>query len=131
MEVNKILIDTNIYSHAMRGTATVVAELQRASEIGICAISIGELLSGFKGGSRERENRDKLKEFLDSPRVRLFLIDEITSEFYAEILDQLKKAGRPVPTNDLWISAVALQNGLKLYTMDQHFQYVPGLILIA
>ena len=64
--MNRILIDTNIYSFALRGASEVVSVLQKATEIGICAISIGELLSGFKGGGRERENRAELEEFLDA-----------------------------------------------------------------
>jgi predicted nucleic acid-binding protein len=129
--MNRILIDTNIYSHALRGTPEVVPLLQNASEIGICAISIGELLSGFKSGRREKENRAELEEFLDAPRVRLYNIDETTAEFYANILDQLRKKGTPIPTNDIWIGAVAFQHGLKLYSKDEHFEFIPGLIIVS
>lgn len=128
--MSRILIDTNIYSHAMLGTREVVSELQRNELIGMSAVSIGELLSGFKAGTKEKENRAELGRFLDSPRVRIYPIDETTAEFYAEILNQLKTAGTPIPTNDIWIGAVALQNGLKLFTRDQHFQRIPGLILV-
>ena len=128
--MNRILIDTNIYTHALKGSADVISVLQSASEIGISAISIGELISGFKGGTRERENRDELARFLDSPRVRIYLIDETTAEFYGDILDKLRKAGVPIPTNDIWIGAAALQNGLKLFTKDQHFGNIPGLLLV-
>ena len=129
--MNRILIDANIYSHAMVGTAEVLSELQRTGEIGISVVSIGELLSGFRAGTKEKKNRAEIGEFLDSPRVRIYLIDETTAEFYAEILSQLKKDGTPIPTNDIWIGAVALQNGLKLFTKDQHFQRVPGLVLVS
>ena len=129
--MNRILIDTNIYAHALLGTPEVVSVLQTATEIGISAISIGELISGFKGGSRETENREELARFLDSPRVKLYLVDEVTAEFYGDILDKLRKAGTPIPTNDIWIGGVALQNGLKLFTKDQHFEKIPGLLLIA
>ena len=129
--MNRILIDTNIYTHALKGTAGVVSVLQSASQIGICAISIGELIFGFKGGAKERENREELAEFLDSPRVRIYLIDETTAEFYGDILDKLRKEGTPIPTNEIWIGGVALQNGLKLFTKDQHFENIPGLLLVA
>lgn len=57
-------------------------------------------------------------------------MDEDTSEFYAEILNNLREIGRPVPTNDIWIAAVAFQNGLKLFTKDNHFKAIAGLSLV-
>ncbi len=128
--MKKVLIDTNIYSYAMKGDPETIAVLQQSHEIGICAVSIGELLSGFKGGNREMENRKELEEFLDTPRVKMYSIDEDTAEFYAEVLNNLKENGKPIPTNDIWIASVALQYGLKLFSKDQHFKYVSGLMLI-
>jgi len=129
--MKNLLIDTNIYSLAMRGVSEIIKFLQQAHEIGICAVSIGELISGFKGGKREQENRQELEEFLDSPRVRLYGIDEDTAEFYADILNRLCKKGKQIPTNDIWIASVARQHGLQLYTSDRHFKYISGLILIT
>ncbi|MBU0987078.1 MAG: type II toxin-antitoxin system VapC family toxin [Proteobacteria bacterium] len=128
--MNRLLIDTNIYSHALRGTPDVVEVLRNVNDIAISAISIGELLSGFKGGIREKQNRKELAQFLDAPRVRVLSIDDETAEFYASALNSLKKSGRPIPTNDLWIGAVALQHGLALYSKDQHFKSIPGLICV-
>ena len=128
--MKNLLIDTNIYTYAFNGNTEVIRILQRAQKISICAITIGELLSGFKAGSKENINRAELEEFLDSPRVQLIGIDEDTAEFYSEIQTALKKKGKPIPTNDIWIAATALQYGLKLYTNDQHFKYVPGLALV-
>jgi len=127
--VSKILIDTNIYSSALRGMPDVVAILRKAERIAVSSISIGELLSGFKGGTREQKNRDELAEFLDAPRVDVFPVDEGTAEFYAAILNQLRQQGRPIPTNDIWIAAVAQQHGLALYSNDAHFQQIAGLLL--
>lgn len=130
MAVKRILIDTNIYSYAMKGDSETIVILQRAHEIAICAISIGELLSGFKAGTREKENRIELEEFLDSPRVKLYGIDENTAEFYAEILNAVREKGKPIPTHDIWIAAVSLQYGLRLFSKDAHFSAVPGLLLV-
>lgn len=127
--MNKVLIDTNIYSYAMRGEKNVVRYLQQATHIGFSSISIGELLSGFKAGNKEEINRQELNIFLDSPRVSLYCVDEITAEFYSGILSQLKKQGTPIPTNDIWIAATALQQGLPVYTYDQHFSHIAGLLL--
>ena len=130
MEVKRILIDTNIYSHAMRADREVTDLLRKVDEIGISVISVGELYSGFKGGTRERGNREELELFLDSPRVVLYSVDIQTADYYSEIITNLKKAGTPIPTNDIWIAAVAFQHGLKLFTKDAHFAFVQGLILI-
>ena len=128
--MKKILIDTNIYSHAMRGDPDVTDQLAKMDEIGICVISIGELYSGFKAGSRELENHSELEFFLDSPRVVLYPVDITTADYYAEILSSLKKAGTPIPTNDIWIAAAAFQHGLKLFTKDVHFSFVKGLVIV-
>lgn len=127
--MSRVLVDTNIYSLAMRGEAEIVEALRRIDRIFISVISLGELFAGFRAGHREKENRQELGLFLDSPRVALLSIDEETAEFYAETLIHLKSQGTPVPTNDIWIAAVAFQHGLKLFTRDRHFQHVPGLAL--
>ena len=126
--MKKVLIDTNIYSLAMRGDAKVIDALRKIDLIGFSAISIGELFSGFKGGNRESRNKEELNIFLDSPRVVLHPIDEGTAEFYASILHDLKEAGTPIPTNDIWIAAVAFQHGYKIFSKDHHFNLVPGLV---
>lgn len=126
--MKKVLIDTNIYSLAMKGETNVVNSLRRIDQVGFSAISIGELLSGFKGGSRETKNREELNIFLDSPRVVVHSIDEGTADFYASILTTLKAAGTPIPTNDIWIAAVAFQYGYKIFSSDKHFNLIPGLV---
>ena len=126
--MKKILIDTNIYSRAMCGDSSVTTALRQAKLIGMSAISIGELLSGFKGGNKEQENRYELEQFLDSPRTCLYSLDENTAEYYSSILDQLKVQGTPIPTNDIWIAATAFQYGLPIYTFDKHFSNIAGLL---
>ena len=128
--MKSLLIDTNIYTHAFKGDSETIPILREAKEIVICSISIGELLSGFKAGRKEKKNREELAEFLDTPRVRLYGIDEDTAEFYATILNGLRMKGKPIPTNDIWIASVAFQNGFPLFTKDRHFEQISGLMLI-
>ena len=127
--MNRMLIDTNIYSLALRGDENVVGTLRFLEQIGFSSISVGELLSGFKGGGKERDNRKELETFLDGPRTVLYPVDEYTAEYYSTIINQLKRDGTPIPTNDIWIAATAFQHGLKLYTADKHFRKVAGLLL--
>jgi len=128
--LKKVLIDTNIYSLSMKGESMIVDTLRQIDVIGISTISIGELYSGFINEHRESENKAELAYFLDSPRVVVHAIDVETAEFYALILNNLKKAGTPIPTNDIWIAAVAVQHGYKLFTKDKHFNAVQGLFQI-
>ena len=130
MEIKRVLIDTNIYSELLRGNQFVADLLKKPEIIAFSVISIAELLSGFKNGAREKENLEELDQFLYSPRVLVYDIDIETSEFYAKIYDELKKSGDPIPTNDLWIAALTLQHGTRLFTLDKHFKKVRGLFLI-
>lgn len=124
----KVLIDTNIYSLAMRGDGGVVKSLRTIGTIGFSVISIGELYAGFRRGRHEEKNRRELAEFLDSDRVLVHSVDPETSGYYADILNTLKLAGTPVPTNDIWIAATVFQHGYRLYSVDRHFDYIPGLM---
>jgi len=126
-----MLIDTNVYSHALRGAPTVTATLRRAAHIGVASISLGELMAGFAGGTHAQANRQELSEFLDSPRVAVYDVTERTAEFYASVLNSQRKAGTPIPTNDIWIAAVALENGLAVYSLDEHLAAVPGLVRVG
>ncbi len=130
MGMKRLLIDTNIYSHALRGDKSIAAILQKADSICISSISIGELISGFKGGSREAQNREELDIFLSSSRVTVYPVDEETAVFYAEIRQNLKTIGKPIPTNDMWIAACAFQHGLSLFSADMHFKSIPGLTTV-
>jgi predicted nucleic acid-binding protein len=127
--MKKILLDTNAYA-AFKRNDPVALEVMRSSEyIGVNTIVLGELYSGFKGGNRENRNRKELAQFLDSPRVETVMIDEETSEFYAKIYWDLKTKGNPVPSNDMWVAASAMRHGLALFTFDDHFKNIDGLLL--
>jgi tRNA(fMet)-specific endonuclease VapC len=127
--MNRLLIDTNIYSGALRGDGDIVGIMRQAEHIGLSVISVGELMAGFKGGTREEDNRRELGVFLDSPRVTLYPVDEYTAQHYCAVLDQLRRSGTPIPTNDIWIAATAFQHGLPLFTRDRHFSKIQGLLL--
>lgn len=126
----KIQIDTNIYSLSAKGFQPAVEILKTAEKIVICPVVIGELIAGFKVSSQEKKNRELFNRFLDSPRVEIVDIGEMTAEHYGNIFRSLRKIGKPIPTNDMWIAASALEHGIPLATTDKHFELVPGLILV-
>jgi len=127
--MKQILIDTNYYVGFKRRQELIVERLRQAEYIGVSTVVLGELLAGFRCGSRERENRRELELFLDSPRVAVLGIDEETAEFYAGVFRALREKGRPIPSNDLWLAASALRHGLALATLDSHFSEIDGLLL--
>ncbi|MCH7680554.1 type II toxin-antitoxin system VapC family toxin [candidate division KSB1 bacterium] len=125
--MKRVLIDTNIYIEAMFGNPEIVQKLQKVDMIGLSAISIGELLAGFKIREKQSEQVSQFEEFLDSPRVELCSVTYSTADFYSEIYLKLRKAGTPIPTNDIWIAATALEHGFRIFTIDKHFQNIVGL----
>ncbi len=129
MEKNKVMLDTSAYSAYLRGNEDVKRAVQEADEIYLNPVVVGELYAGFAHGGKEKKNREILKEFLASPRVQVAVIDEETSERYAAIIVYLWAKGTPIPTNDLWIAATAMQYGLKLITTDGHYRQVPQIIV--
>jgi tRNA(fMet)-specific endonuclease VapC len=124
MERSRLMLDTSAYSALARGSAIIRDRLALADEVCLCPVVIGELLAGFRRGHREAENRRILADFLDLPEVAVVSLDEETSERYAVIADHLRRAGTPIPTNDLWIAASAMQHGLKILTTDRYFLHV-------
>lgn len=125
--MKSLLLDTNMYVAFKRGDGDAVELLRLADEVHLSSVVLGELLAGFAAGSRERRNREELTAFLESPRVRIDAVDEGTADFYGRIFALLRRKGRPIPTNDLWIAATALQHGLVLATRDDHFAAIEGL----
>ena len=129
MEKHKVMLDTSAYSAFLRGNDEIKRALQEADEIYLNAVVLGELYSGFAQGSKEKKNREILKDFLSSPRIQIAGLDEETAERYAAIITYLRAKGTPIPTNDLWIAATAMQYGLKLLTTDNHYRAVPQIIV--
>ena len=129
--MRKALIDTNIYVAFKRNEKSVVEAFTRLDYIGIDITVLAELYSGFKYGKKEKENRIELEQFINNPRVYLLNHDHNTAEFYSDIFINLKKKGQPIPTNDIWIAAVAKQYGLALFSFDNHFTNIDGLLVVS
>jgi tRNA(fMet)-specific endonuclease VapC len=130
MEVKRLMIDTNIYIEYLRGNTAIRDILDFTEILAFSVVSVGEILTGFYHKKENNKYFDELDKFFYSPRLLIYDIDAETSEFYAKLVNELKLAGNPIPTNDVWIAAQALQHGIKLLTMDNHFKKVPGLFLI-
>ncbi|MFW6012299.1 MAG: type II toxin-antitoxin system VapC family toxin, partial [bacterium] len=109
--MSRYCLDTSAYSHFKRNDPRVVELLDRAEWVGMPAITLGELRTGFLLGTRREQNEEALREFLDNPVVERLVADAEASRHYAEIVVDLRRAGTPIPTNDIWIAAIAAREG--------------------
>jgi tRNA(fMet)-specific endonuclease VapC len=126
--VRHLLLDTNVLAAFFAGDPETVEAFQRANSLAVNTVVLGELLAGFTMGTRAGENRRLLARFLANPRVDLLPLGPDTAEHYAGVFSQLRRKGRPIPSNDMWVAASALQHGLVLFTRDAHFGEIEGLL---
>ena len=124
-----VLLDTSAYSALRRGHQAVLDVMRRSETVAVSAVVLGELYRGFRAGNRWTENTAQLAGFLSKPSVRVLNVTEETALRYAEVDVYLRKKGRPIPRNDVWIAAVALEHGLQLLTLDVHFREIPLLLI--
>ena len=125
--MKRILLDTNTYSRLLTGDEKVLSILGESDVVHMSIFVLGELYAGFKGGNKEKENTRLLKGFLKKPTVEILEATEETSKIFGQIKHDLKKAGTPLPINDVWIAAHTLESGSTLITYDIHFLEIPGL----
>ena len=123
----KVLLDSNAYSQLMRGREQVSRIVRGAEEVLLSAVVLGELLYGFRHGSRYERNARGMRAFLDNPYVSLVPVGETTADRYSRIAASLCAKGRPIPTNDVWIAAHAMETGADLVSADSHFEHVDGI----
>ncbi len=126
--MTEILIDTNAYSQLYLKNFDVFLLLENASQVFIPLIVIAELRAGFWSGLKQEINETHLSNFLG--KVKVLLPDTQTTFEYAKIFAALKRQGNPIPTNDIWIAALARQHQLPLMTFDKHFRFIPDLIVL-
>jgi len=122
-----VLLDTNAYVRFLAGDDRVLSCLTCAGRVYISVFVLGELVARFRAGSKEKQNRKILDRFLAKSSVVVLDATRETAEYFGLIKAALKKSGQPIPLNDVWIAAHALETGAVLVTYDSHFRAVPGL----
>ncbi|MCF8303807.1 MAG: type II toxin-antitoxin system VapC family toxin [Bacteroidales bacterium] len=130
MAVNSLIIDTNAYAAYKKGNSEATQIITEVDTIILTPIIIGELLSGFKIGKKENQNREEFYQFLRLSKVNILYIDSSTSDEYSKIVMELREKGKPIPTNDIWIAASAKQYKLSIFSYDQHFDFLDNISLI-
>lgn len=126
--MRRLLLDTNVLADFFSGDPETMEAFQRARTLAINTVVLGELLGGFALGSREEANRRLLSRFLSSPRVTMLPTTGETAEHYADVYSRLRRKGKPIPSNDMWIAASAREHGLVLFSGDARFREVEGIL---
>ena len=120
----RVLLDTNVIIAFFSGEKAVSQQFMDA-EVFLSSTVLGELYFGARKSAHAAANLARIEQFAAS--VQVLSCDADTAELYGKIRDQLRSKGRPIPENDIWIAAVALQHGMPLATRDDHFNEVDGL----
>lgn len=127
--MKKIILDTNAYTNLLVGGEDVLDIISSADIVYMSIFVLGELYAGFAGGSKEKENRETLKSFLYKPSVKILNASLETADVFGMVKNKLKTAGTPMPINDIWIAAHAIETGSTIITFDKHFKKISGLRL--
>ena len=120
-----MILDTNALSAAADGAPAAVELLSRSEQLAVPVIVIGEYRFGILHSHHRQSYEAWLADWIAS--VEVLPIEQATAQHYAEIGLELKKMGKPIPTNDLWIAALCRQYSLPLMSRDQHFDAVRGI----
>lgn len=126
----KFVLDTSAYSAFNRGDGRLKKWINADNEIFVPLVVVGELRAGFAVGTKTKQNEELLRRFLDSPGVSATTITDKTTSAYAGVFSELRKVGKPIGTNDIWIAAICKELDISLLTLDNDFSFVPGLELI-
>jgi len=127
--MKKILLDTNAFTALAYGNEKVREFLSQADKIYLPYVVVAELFYGFKKGNRETKNRAVLKAFEAKLEVTRIYATAETLEIYSEVFLELKNNGTPIPVNDVWIAACAIETGSVVVTFDKHFTNISKLRL--
>ena len=128
--MNAAVVDTNVLIGCFRREQGIAEKVSEYDRVIVCPAVLGEFKAGIDiGTKRGRKAAERLDEFLDDPAVVVVPCTEETADYYARIFKALKANGTPIPTNDIWIAASAIELACDLLTRDAHFRLVEGLRL--
>ena len=118
----RLCLDTSAYTYFKRGDPEAARLMSSASWVGVPTVVLGELRTGFMLGRKNDDNERDLIEFLAESMVHVLDVDDSASRHYAEIVVFLRRHGKPIPTNDVWIASLAVREGATVLTYDGHFR---------
>ncbi len=128
--MKRLVLDSNALISLFDGDAAVADAMSQAETVLIPAVVLGEVRLGFDGTRRAQVAEAALERLLDRANVEVLSVTEETASFFVTIMRLLKKNGTPIPTDDVWIAAGALESGGVLFTRDRHFERIPILRMV-
>lgn len=120
----KAVLDTNAYCLCDTGNEKALLALEDSSEFFLPSVVYGELYYGFRHGRRFEKNMKHLEDFINQFHVKVIDITMDVAKKFGDIYSALRKKGKPIPTNDIWIAACCWEVGGTLITADAHFKHV-------
>lgn len=127
--MSEAVLDTSAVIAFFRGHPRLKAVMAASTRLVVPAIALGELYLGRLGPGRWIGDDHGIRALLESPRVEVAQVGEPTAERYAVIVGGLRRAGRPIPSNDVWVAATAMERGLRVLTLDRHFLEIPQILV--
>ncbi len=124
----KVILDTNAYVALKKGHEEVAGRVRVAQRVIVSTVVAGELMFGFRYGSRTARNLEELGLFLARPCVEVVPVTITTADRFGRISSGLRRKALPIPTNDIWIAAHAFETGAELLSFDRHFERIDGLV---
>jgi predicted nucleic acid-binding protein len=131
MRFDLLVLDTNYYSALAKNDPKVSSLIRASEEIALPYIVVGELLGGFYYGNRFERNYNDLQKVLAKPTCRVLMSSIETAKIYGQLYADLKKRGKMIPTNDIWIAALTIEYEGTLATYDTDFSIIKDLRLIV
>lgn len=126
----KFVVDTNAYSGAISFNEISLKYMKAGNTVLMPVIVLAELKAGFEVGSQIERNLRFLEEFMNDPDTGLLNITEKTTDIYAKIFAQLRRDGKAIGQNDIWIAALCIENNVPLLTFDKGFSCIKSLKLV-
>ncbi len=128
MALTRLVVDTSAYSSFFNGTvASLKPFFSSHYSLYMPLVVLGELRAGFAAGSRRNHNEQRLSRFLSAPNVEIIEVSDKTTYLYGRIFAELRKTGKSISTNDIWIAALTIEYKASLLTLDSGFKHISQL----
>ncbi len=128
--MKKVVLDTNFLIPFLKDPCNPSKLISAYGEVLLPTIVIGEFRAGLFNTQAGMQNRLALEHFLEKSSVSIVPVTETTAEVYAKVFQALRAGGHPIPQNDMWIAASAIEHGADIATADEHFSFVPMLTVV-